>query len=588
MVDGEVKAVAERRRSFLEGVDHAPDIRPEVLTSWKRSAFCSVSTAEAEPPFDSALMPDERLLSAASTVLTDTVDRLGDLGIAFIVSDAEARILQCWTMTPQLLRRLDAVRATPGAVYAEDAIGTNAIGTTVETGRSSRFDGFEHYADPFTRFTCVGVPIRDPLRGRMRGVLDVTTSADQHNRLITLVTHQIARAIEACLAGPALLADRALLERFSSERRHSTGVAALNSRVLMTDARAGRLLAGLNQADLWEHVAEVMDGSRTVAREFVTPSGRFVHTTASLLSWDGQAQGVLLKVHEPAPSPRPAIRPVRLHATKSGSALPGGSPYHTHSWNSALSSFESSTPLLLRGEPGTGKTTMAQALHAAAGHGSFCVIDASSIAVDGIDGWFTGLRTTLAGEPGTILIRHVELLAPSLARAVGRVVQHGVGLSWNCVLTETPDSPYDGDGGRLGELELTTVTVPPLRARTSDFAMLVEKLAAPKWISPEAVQLLQRMPWPGNIRQLRTVIERLRDQSRTSVLGLSDIPDELRARAVRKNLSRFEKAEVQAIFDALAETAGNREKASALLGISRSTLYRKLKAAGVDLDRTMF
>jgi transcriptional regulator of acetoin/glycerol metabolism len=73
-----------------------------------------------------------------------------------------------------------------------------------------------------------------------------------------------------------------------------------------------------------------------------------------------------------------------------------------------------------------------------------------------------------------------------------------------------------------------------------------------------------------------------------AVPGLADLPPEVRRAAPRLTLTRFERAEIHAILDAMAETGGNKKDAAALLGISRSTLYRKLQAAGIDLDNTTF
>ena len=75
---------------------------------------------------------------------------------------------------------------------------------------------------------------------------------------------------------------------------------------------------------------------------------------------------------------------------------------------------------------------------------------------------------------------------------------------------------------------------------------------------------------------------------RTLAALLAAVARDLRRAATRATLTRFERAKVHAIFDALAEAGGNRKVAASLLGISRSTLYRKLQAAGVDLENTVY
>jgi transcriptional regulator of acetoin/glycerol metabolism len=131
--------------------------------------------------------------------------------------------------------------------------------------------------------------------------------------------------------------------------------------------------------------------------------------------------------------------------------------------------------------------------------------------------------------------------------------------------------------------------MPPLRDRRGDLAALVAAFAAPVAVAPEVVQLLARLPWPGNVRELRAAVRRIAAATPDGTgIGLGSVPTDLRRAATRANLTRFERAEVHAILEALAETGGNKKEAAALLGISRTTLYRKVQTAGVDLDNTMY
>jgi transcriptional regulator of acetoin/glycerol metabolism len=107
-------------------------------------------------------------------------------------------------------------------------------------------------------------------------------------------------------------------------------------------------------------------------------------------------------------------------------------------------------------------------------------------------------------------------------------------------------------------------------------------------VAPEAIQLLMRMSWPGNVGELRSAVTRTLDTATGTAAVLADLPPEIRRAAHRRTLTRFERAEMHAILEALAETGGNKRDAAVLLGISRSTLYRKLQAAGIDLDNTAF
>ena len=92
----------------------------------------------------------------------------------------------------------------------------------------------------------------------------------------------------------------------------------------------------------------------------------------------------------------------------------------------------------------------------------------------------------------------------------------------------------------------------------------------------------------GNLRELRSVVMQMLAALPAGTPGLAQVPAEVRRAAPRRRLTRFEQAEVHAILDALTETGGNKKDAARLLGISRSTLYRKLQGAGIDLENTLF
>jgi len=94
---------------------------------------------------------------------------------------------------------------------------------------------------------------------------------------------------------------------------------------------------------------------------------------------------------------------------------------------------------------------------------------------------------------------------------------------------------------------------------------------------------LARHEWPGNIRELESLVHRIVAGSLGSEVRLEDLPEELRRQPLRAGLSRLEQLEAAAIRHALEAHAGNKHRAARELGISRSTLYRKLEALAPGL-----
>ena len=142
-------------------------------------------------------------------------------------------------------------------------------------------------------------------------------------------------------------------------------------------------------------------------------------------------------------------------------------------------------------------------------------------------------------------------------------------------------------------LNVLPIEVPPLRQRLEDLPALCEailgELGSQYELEAEAQQLLARHAWPGNIRELRNVLERatlLADQPRLGVedlraaLGpLSPVAGELMRQTYREACEAFER---ELIAGALAEYAGNVPQAAQALGLGRSTLYKKMVALGIS------
>lgn len=142
-------------------------------------------------------------------------------------------------------------------------------------------------------------------------------------------------------------------------------------------------------------------------------------------------------------------------------------------------------------------------------------------------------------------------------------------------------------------LNVLPIDVPPLRERLEDLPALCEailaELGSQYELDAEAQALLGRHAWPGNIRELRNVLERatlLADQPRLGVqelknaLGpLSPVAIETTQLDYREACARFERG---LIVDALARHAGNVPQAAQALGLGRSTLYKKMVALGIE------
>jgi transcriptional regulator of acetoin/glycerol metabolism len=134
----------------------------------------------------------------------------------------------------------------------------------------------------------------------------------------------------------------------------------------------------------------------------------------------------------------------------------------------------------------------------------------------------------------------------------------------------------------------TSATVPPLRNRSADLPALVgvllAELAAPRDVrlSREALRLVSRYDWPGNVRQLRDALAAALRRRPVGRIEAADLPEFCQS-APRSSLRPVDQAERDAIVNALRDAGGNRVAAAAALGLARSTLYRKIRQYGITV-----
>jgi len=96
--------------------------------------------------------------------------------------------------------------------------------------------------------------------------------------------------------------------------------------------------------------------------------------------------------------------------------------------------------------------------------------------------------------------------------------------------------------------------------------------------------VLRRNRWPGNVEQLSQVMRKIVSRRRSGVVDVADLPTEIGA-TVRRVLTPIEAIECDAIVNALLETGGNKADAAALLGVSRATIYRKVREYGISMPK---
>ena len=308
--------------------------------------------------------------------------------------------------------------------------------------------------------------------------------------------------------------------------------------------------------------------------------------------------------------------------------LIGQSPAMLENLQTVRSVARSDIPVLILGESGTGKELIANAIHQNSSRAEerFVAINCAGLSetlledelFGHVKGAYTGATGSRPGrfehaDGGTLLLDEVGDMPKAMQAKLLRVLESGevvrVGSNEPSRVNVRIISATNSDlAERVEKKEFrddlyfrikgATIEIPPLRRRREDIPLLIDHFihtanqthnTSIAGIAPEARRVLMAYPWPGNIRQLRNVIENMVVLCGGEKLTVDNLPAEIYSPPTRITDGQFgelagisiEEAEKQLIRNTLKMLGGNREKAANILGIGERTLYRKIKEYGL-------
>lgn len=555
-------------------------VRPFIRVSWERSLASLVDVDHPDPAFVERVQ-DSTLLRAARPVLASLSAELANEPACLILTDAHGVVLQRGGGDNTLLGALDRVHLAPGFRYAETDVGTNGIGTALEIGGPILVDGNEHYTGNLRKFSCAGALISHPVTGALLGVIDITTKSENSNSLLLSFAKLAARRIQERILEEANDLDGALLGGYYAACRHSGGpVIAVGEKIFMMNALAQQHFDANDQATLLDQTREAV--GRLEPCTFLTdlPSGVTARLAYQPTFVGGALAGGIIQIKEqrtPRTHGRPPVLPLP--------GLAGTSAAWRLVTQEVLDAVARSEWIVLEGEAGAGKLALITAAHQrVAPPRQLVVLDP---VIDG-DGLVERARTELADE-SDLVVRHAHLLGADqldeLSELFQQIQDASVARDPWVALTIRPDEVEQHVGLHLLHYFPRTVPVPPLRHHLEDLPALVRLLlnraGAPElMLSKAALNQLMRLPWSDNVTHLKATLGTIVRTRRAGVVDVADLPAECLA-TCRRSLSRMEALERDAVIGALAMHDGDKLAAAGSLGMSRATIYRKVRDYGI-------
>jgi transcriptional regulator of acetoin/glycerol metabolism len=404
---------------------------------------------------------------------------------------------------------------------------------------------------------------------RVTGVLSVTSLVEDASPLMAPTLLRLARDIEEELYGETTTHERQMLRHFLAERRRTrSAVLAVSADVVIANAIATAM--DLDHLALWQRIEDQPEdviGHELAVGTRVTLC-RPVHRGTELV-------GAVVVAEQGRGEPAaPSSRRGRAAPVKRAEDPP---------WTRIVAEVRRASAaadrLLVVGEDGVGKRTALRA--ALADQGSYRELDCVTVTEVGSEAWLASARALLGHDAELRVLAHLDALDPATMRSLSTMFD-AMRRQPGGVRVAATVSAGAWHGGSLPRLILDrfppeVVEIPPLRKRVDDvLGRLVDQGIGMPSLTREALQLVQRHPWPGNYRQLEEFRRWLARQERPTI-SAEDLPAAWRSELGRGHLTAMQVAEAEAISNALRDNRGNKAAAAQALGISRSGLYRKMR-----------
>jgi transcriptional regulator of acetoin/glycerol metabolism len=466
-----------------------------------------------------------------------------------MLADRDARIVATRWGCARMRRVFELLgEALHGTIFREESTGTNSIATTYELRHAVAVHSDEHFIAQLHGLSCYGQPIIDPHTRRLVGVIDITCLAGERNPLLAPYVRSAAGEIEQLLLEGRTQNERALLAALQRDLGggRDRPTVAIGRDIFLANTAAIELLDAADHALIRDIAASCTSETTKVAHVTLSRNRRAA-ITCRLLTPSGGA--VLSIASVKSRTPQALVPPLP--------DVPRG--------------------ILVCGEAGAGHTTTIQMV---AANSSLRIHHAARCTPETVTEWLSGVQQS-ASESAIVAVESIHLLSARVARSLAGIL---TGFRGTVILsTILPPNELIPQTRQLTSRCTERVELTPLRQQPDVIPELVGSMLRNLGVhhavrfTPAALEGLAANQWEGNVRELHTVVTQAVSRRRVGDITRADLPETYRQRSTRHRLTPMEQAKRAAIIDALRRAGGDKKRAAAQLGISRTTLYAAMR-----------
>lgn len=599
----------------------------------------------SEEELASRLLEKKQLLSVAKPAMNSIYQIIKDTVYAIVLTDQDGVLLHT-VLNKELEPECVKVNFVEGARWDEASVGTNAVGTALAINDAVQVLGGEHYCTTHHAWTCSAAPIHDSrgnvigcldLSGKAEDVhahtfgVVVSAVSSIEKQLHMLETNQMMHAVFQSMQDGLLVIDTEYRVRHFNERLASIfmlnleQMEALSVKELLAEVDLDSVFAG-------ERHLSYADCTLAVGSNKIDCMVNIYPFT-----FDDKILGASLTIREAGQVRKEVNQLAGFKANYRFEEVITENPYMQGQIAFAQRIAKTNCTVLIEGESGTGKELFAQSIHNASlrAGGPFIAINCAALPKDLVEselfgyekGSFTGaLREGNPGKfelahGGTIFLDEIGELALEIQAKLLRVLdnhkvrriggKHERTLDVRVIAATNRDlveeislKSYRSD--LYYRLNVINIKLSPLRERREDIAPLAglfllkcnrDNPGPVKQFSPSFLEALQRYEWQGNARELQNAVQRAYYVSSSAYIADLDLPPARFAPVAHSSSGsvpvsqnsaadatgkKMEQIELESICSALKICGGNVVNAAKMLGIGKSTMYRKITEYGIS------